>query len=36
MEANAALRRILRRDSCERYREILTGRAKESGIDHGQ
>ena len=33
MEANAALRTIVRRDTGETYREMLTGMAKESGID---
>jgi transposase len=33
MEANAALRTIVRRDSAESYREMLTRMAKESGID---
>lgn len=33
MEANAALRTIVRRDTGERYREMLTRTAKESGID---
>ncbi len=33
MEANAALRTIVRRDSGETYREMLTQMAKESGID---
>ena len=33
MEANAALRTIVRRDSGETYREMLTRMAKESGID---
>ena len=33
MEANAALRTILRRDNGETYREMLTRMAKESGID---
>ena len=32
MEANAALRTIVRRDSGEGYREMLTRMAKESGI----
>ena len=32
LEANAALRSIVRRDSGEGYREILTRMAKESGI----
>ena len=32
MDANAALRSIVRRDSGEGYREILTRMAKESGI----
>jgi hypothetical protein len=32
MEANAALRSIVRRDSGEGYREMLTRMAKESGI----
>jgi hypothetical protein len=36
MEANAALRRILRRNSGERYLEMLTRRAKESGIGYGK
>ena len=33
MEANAALRTIVRRDSREGYREMLTQMAKESGIE---
>lgn len=33
MEANAALRTIVRRDTGETYREMLTRMAKESGID---
>jgi len=33
MEANAALRTIVRRDSGEGYREMLTRMAKESGIE---
>ena len=33
MEANAALRTIVRRDDGESYREMLTRMAKESGID---
>ncbi len=33
MEANAALRSIMRRDSDESYREMLTGMAKESGVE---
>src|ERR1700752_655425 len=33
MEANAALRTIVRRDSGEGYREMLTCMAKESGIE---
>ena len=33
MEANAALRAIVRRDSGEGYREMLTRMAKESGIE---
>jgi transposase len=33
MEANAALRSIVRRDSGEGYREMLTRMAKESGIE---
>ena len=33
MEANAVLRTIVRRDTGERYREMLTRTAKESGID---
>lgn len=33
MEANAALRTIVRRDNGETYREMLTRMAKESGID---
>jgi transposase len=33
MEANAALRTIVRRDSGETYREMLTQMAKESGIE---
>ena len=33
MEANAALRTIVRRDSGESYRAMLTRMAKESGID---
>jgi transposase len=33
MEANAALRTIVRRDNGESYREMLTRMAKESGID---
>ena len=33
MEANAALRTIIRRDSGEGYREMLTRMAKESGIE---
>jgi transposase len=33
MEANAALRTIVRRDTGEMYREMLTWMAKESGID---
>ncbi len=33
MEANAALRTIVRRDSGEGYREMLTRMARESGID---
>lgn len=33
MEANAALRTIIRRDTGETYREMLTQMAKESGID---
>ena len=32
MEANAALRSIVRRDNGETYREMLTRMAKESGI----
>lgn len=32
MEANAALRTIVRRDTGQTYREMLTGLAKESGI----
>jgi len=32
MEANAALRAIVRRDSGESYREMLTRMAKESGV----
>src|SRR5437588_12825981 len=35
MEANAALRTIVRRDSGEGYREMLTRMAKESGIGRG-
>ena len=33
MEANAALRTIVRRDNAETYREMLTRMAKESGIE---
>jgi transposase len=33
MEANAALRAIVRRDSGETYREMLTRMAKESGVE---
>jgi hypothetical protein len=33
MEANAALRTIVRRDDGRTYREMLTQMAKESGID---
>lgn len=33
MEANAALRTIVRRDSGETYREMLTQMAKESGVE---
>ncbi len=33
MEANAALRTIVRRDSGETYREMLTRMAKESGVE---
>ena len=33
MEANAALRTIVRRDSGESYREMLTRMAKESGVE---
>jgi transposase len=33
MEANAALRSIVRRDSGETYREMLTRMAKESGVE---
>jgi hypothetical protein len=33
MEANAALRTILRRDNGETYREMLTRMAKESGVE---
>ena len=33
MEANAALRTIVRRDNGETYREMLTRKAKKSGID---
>ena len=33
MEANAALRTIVRRDNGETYREMLTRMAKESGIE---
>lgn len=33
MEANAALRTIVRRDTAETYREMLTRLAEESGID---
>src|SRR5260370_36298197 len=33
MEANAALRTIVRRDDGQTYREMLTQMAKESGID---
>ena len=33
MEANAALRTIVRRDNGESYRQMLTRMAKESGID---
>ena len=33
MEANAALRSIMRRDSGESYREMLTRMAKESGVE---
>ena len=33
LEANAAMRRIVRRDSGESYEEFLTGLAKESGIE---
>ena len=33
MEANAALRTIVRRDSGEGYREMLTRMARESGIE---
>ena len=33
MEANAALRAIVRRDSGETYREMLTQMAKESGVE---
>ena len=33
MEANAALRTIVRRDSGETYRQMLTQMAKESGVE---
>jgi transposase len=33
MEANAALRTIVRRDNGEAYREMLTRMAKESGVE---
>ena len=33
MEANAALRTIVRRDSGESYRAMLTRMAQESGVD---
>ncbi len=33
MEANAALRMIVRRDSGETYREMMTRMAKESGVE---
>jgi transposase len=33
MEANAALRTIVRRDTCETYRKMLTRMARESGIE---
>src|SRR4029077_3493021 len=33
MEANAALRTLVRRDSGETYREMLTRMAKESGVE---
>jgi hypothetical protein len=33
MEANAALRTIVRRDTCESYRAMLTRMAQESGIE---
>jgi hypothetical protein len=33
MEANAALRTIVRRDNGESYREMLTRMAKESGVE---
>jgi transposase len=33
MEANAALRAIVRRDNGETYREMLTRMAKESGVE---
>ena len=32
LEANAAMRSIVRRDNGERYEEFLTGLAKQSGI----
>jgi transposase len=32
LEANAAMRSIVRRDTCETYQEFLTGLAKSSGI----
>jgi hypothetical protein len=33
LEANAALRRLVRRDDGRTYREMLTQMAKESGIE---
>lgn len=33
LEANAAMRSIMRRDSGESYQEFLTGLAKASGIE---
>ena len=33
LEANAAMRSIVRRDSGEAYNDFLTGLAKESGIE---
>jgi transposase len=33
MEANAALRTIVRRDNGESYREMLTRMAKERGVE---